>query len=298
MKENGVNKVNPRTSTLVARLLIGALALALAACGRADTAAYNIPDEVLKWPYKDTQHFVTVRIPGGYRFVGGAAMRAILGPNYPDPDKQRAFSTLFIVETLWPDLPPRTPQNQSEFDVAGGGRGLTVSVSAIYAFESKRPLDPTQTNEASENFDGSKFATEEEKRLEWDFHHAKFSYTLGRGGMDVLQPLPGKFGLDRVGFNVSKHPEHVASMANTPDDYYYLRNKQGRLLTFIRCGSEFLRDHEDDPASIYAPQCEQHFFFAPLNANVEARYRRKYLSEWRDIQAKTEQLLQSFIQHQ
>lgn len=227
-------------------------------------------------------------------------MRAILGPGYPDPDKQRGFANHFIVETLWPDLPPRTPQNQSEFDAPGGGwgQGLTISVRATYAYETKQQEEFMLLNEQTENFDGSRFSSREERRLEWDFHHAKFSYSLGAGGMTALEPRPGKFGLDRVGFNADKHPGHVASMSRTPDDYYSLRNKQGRLLTFIRCGSELLRDHEDDPTSIYSPSCEQHFFFAPLNANVEVSYRRKYLAEWREIQAKTEQLLQTFIQQQ
>lgn len=277
-------------------LLIGIFALSLAACGRADAPDYKIPDEVLKWPYKDTQHLITVRIPGGYRFLGGMAMGAILQPDYPDPDKQLGYSTSLFAETLWPDLPPRTRQNQSEFDAPGGGRGLSIKVDAIVP-PSKKPADPTETNEYAENFDRSKFATEEERRLEWDFHHTKFSFTLGDGGMSVLEPLPGRFGLDRVGFNPSKHPRHVASMS-TPDDYYFLRNEKGRLLTFIRCGSELLRDHEDDPASVYSPQCEQNFYFAPLNGIVEVRYRRKYLGEWRNIQTKTEQLLQSFIQNQ
>ncbi|MHB8758702.1 MAG: hypothetical protein ACYC5S_01125 [Thiobacillus sp.] len=295
---NGVNKSNPKTNTVAVKLLIGILALSLAACGRADTPDFKIPDEILKWPYKDTQHFITVRVPGGYRFMGGAAMRAVLGPAYPDPDKQRGFSNHFVVETLWPDFPPRTPRNLAEFDVPGGGRGLMISVRATYVYETKQQEEFMLMNEQTENFEGSRFASREERRLEWDFHHAKFSYTLGRGGMAALEPLPGRFGLDRIGFNADNHPGHEASMSRTPDDYYSLRNKQGRLLTFIRCGSELLRDHEDDPTSIYSPGCDQHFFFAPLNANVEVNYRRKYLSEWRDIQAKTEQLLQSFIQHQ
>lgn len=306
MEGSGVNKGNPRTNTVVARLLIGILALTLTACGRADTTTYKIPDEVLKWPYKDTQHFVTVRIPGGYRFLGGAAMGAILGPNYPDPDKTRGFSTALYVETLWPDLPPRTPQNQLEFDPPKGGIGRSLSIQA-YATRagSIRAEDRKQIEEDGRifKFDGSHFITIPEWILEKNFHIQLEGIGIGSYGPGdphgpyyfPVEDLPGKFGLDRIGVDYRKYPK-LLEMDRDENDAYYLRDKQGRLQTFIICTNESVPEPEDDPTSYYWPNCTQQFYFEPLSGIVKIRYRRKYLGDWREIQTKTEQLLQSFIQ--
>lgn len=105
----------------ISKLLMLVFAVAITGYGRADTAAYQIPDEVVKWPFKGPDKLITVRIPGGYRFLGGAAMSAILGPSYPDGDERRGFTTAIFAEILWPHVAPRTPQNQHDFDVPGGG---------------------------------------------------------------------------------------------------------------------------------------------------------------------------------
>lgn len=276
--------------------------ITLAGCGRADTASYKIPDEVVKWPFKSPDKLITVRIPGGYRFWGGAAMSAILGPGYPDPDKQLGFTPQLFIDTLWPDMVPRTPQNQHEFDVPGGGRGLSIQVNAIFGPRDKKE-DETHIAEDKQifDFDGSKFAIREERIFERKFHLLKRSASFAGDGQKAyrfpLEPLPGKFGLLRVGIDLDKHPARLdPKFASSIYDFYYLRDQKGRLQTYIRCESETVRDHEDDPSSIYAPHCDQHFFYAPLSGEVEVSYRRKYLGDWRSIQTKTEQLLQSFIQ--
>lgn len=290
--------------TFLLKLLLLFL-ITLAGCGRADTAPYKIPDEVVRWPLKSPDKLITVRIPGGYRFWGGAAMSAILGPSYPDPDRQRGFTTMIFAETLWPDMAPRTAQNQHEFDVPGGGRGLSIKVAAIIDW-GKRPeaqyeMETMKFSRQAFNFNPDQFATREEMELERKFAFFKQMASFAGDGQKAyrfpLEPLPGKFGLLRVGIDLKKHPTRLdRKFSGSIYDFYYLRDQQGRLLTYIRCESETVRDHEDDPSSIYAPGCDQHFFYAPLSGEVEVSYRRKYLGDWQSIQTKTEQLLQSFIQ--
>lgn len=199
-----MNRRNLSTSTGVAGLLVGIFALTLAACGRADSANNKIPDEVLKWPYKGTQHFITVRIPGGYRFLGGAPLGAILGPNYPDPDKNRGFSTELYVDTLWPDLPPRTPLNQQDFDSPGIGRKLSIrayaTLSGPLAAEDRKQI---KSDGKLFNFDGGHLTSKEEWFLEKNFHIQLGNVGVAGDGQKAyyfpVESLPGKFGLDRIG---------------------------------------------------------------------------------------------------
>lgn len=306
MKINEVVKCTPSVGNIVARLFVGVLAMTLAACGSADTVNDKIPDEVLKWPYKDAEHFITVRIPGGYRFLDGAAMGAILGPHYPDPDKTRGFSTELYIETLWPDMSPRTPLNQPEFVPPKGGIGRSLSIQAYATLSGA--LSAEDHKKIKEDgmlykFDGSDFTTKQEWMLEKNFHIQLLFVGVGSFGPGdphgpyyfPVEAQPGKFGLDRIGVDYVRHPK-LLEMDRYENDGYYLRDKQGRLQTFIMCTNETVPEPEDDPTSSYWPNCTQQFYFDPLTGIVKIRYQRKFLKDWREIQAKTEQLLQSFIQ--
>lgn len=225
-------------------------------------------------------------------------MGAILGADYPDHDKQRGYSTQLFIDTLWPDMPLRTPQNQHEFDGPGWRRKLDIEVSAIFTSgDPHKEGDFLKEDRELWGFDGEKFATRQDRMLERRFHlYKRNGSTTGDGQKSYsfpLEPLPGKFGLARIGVDVNKHPVDP-KLHWWPENFYFLRDKHGKLVTFIRCGSEV--DHEDDPKSIYSPSCDQHFVFAPLSAAVTVTYGRKHMEDWRAIQEKTEKLLQSFIE--
>lgn len=279
--------------------LIALVAWVLTACSNAAPNQYNIPDEVVRWPYKDAQHFITVRIPGCYRFLGGGAMKTILGPDYPDHDKQQGYATQLFIDTLWPDMAPRTQQSRQGLDGSGWGRKLDIEVSAIFSSgDSRKEAAFMEEDRKLWGFDGSKFATRGERMIERRFHlYKRDASSTGDGQKSYhfpLELLPGKFGLDHVGVDVNKHSVPPKVKSWRPDDFYFLRDKQGQLITFIRCSTEI--DHEDDPKSIYSPSCDQHFFFAPLSGEVIVTYHRTYMADWRAVQAKTEKLLQSFIE--
>ena len=241
---------------------------ALTACSQTASSAHEIPDAVVKWALETPDDLVTLRIPGGYRSLGGVVMKTILGPGYPSP--QGGYETYLSIETLWPDLPPRTKKNAQEYMALGGGRLLLISVAA-YA---RAPLERRS------------------KLLEIHFQSLRDANQLG--GRYLMMPLQAKFGLQREGIDLATHGERLND--STPVDFYFQRDPQGQMQVFIRCTAEAIRDQEDDPSSHYSPQCSQYFNYPPLNAEVEVNYRRKYLKNWREIQTKTEQLLQSFIQ--
>lgn len=294
-----MSKDIPRTRTMLAGLLIGAFALTLATCGRAEITHNEAPDELLKWPLRDTRHFITVRIPGGYRYMGGKATMSELAPNYPVPNGKRGdtYTETLFAEALWPDMAARTQQNQDEFVSPLGERHLRIVVGAIIDWPDRRVLEMDALDRGLA-FDASQYATREEKMMERYFHVARIT-SEGANESRIehhfpLDPAPREFGLERAGMGPVKNST-LPKPRGAPNDVYFLRDNRGHLLTFAKCSSEH-HDYEADPASNRPPHCVQNFFYAPLNGIVEVRYHRKHLGEWREIQIKTEELLHTFLQ--
>ena len=294
---------------LVACLAIG---MALAGCsgGKPTTPPPSSADELLTWYYGDKDHMIDIRIPAGYRFWGGAFMTAILGPNYPGARNTRGYVTDLYADTLWPGLPPRTPQNSREFDSPGVGRKLGIKVLAMGEGPvTQSDLDDLYFLDSRESqilrqF-GSDPLTTTTKR---DFHMERLLRInfLGiglaaTGSGDPNNPylfpveaLPERFGLQRIGVNLDQHPR-LLQLDPTEDQMHYRRRPDGTLQTFIRCTNDRMPDDLDNPKATYSPNCDHFFFSETLRGIVEMHYSRRYLKDWPLIEAQVNQLLNSFI---
>ncbi|HCA27157.1 MAG TPA: hypothetical protein DEP05_05880 [Betaproteobacteria bacterium] len=199
-------------------------------------------------------------------------------PKDPGNVKQDA-----LLETLWPEMGPRTFGNRKTFEVRGGGRTLIIyfgSGAVDPKIHAKDQLHVILDNAIS----SLKRVCIVKPKLPKGFicHHLKH-----------LARKPDKFGLKHIGVDFSQFPDLPREDYRSYDDIYYTPQLGAALTTFVQCTA-----NEMGPTvsgSEYFPQCDQYFIFKPLNACVNVSYRRVYLKDWRGIQAAVKKLLQSFI---
>jgi hypothetical protein len=244
------------------------------------------------WPMSGRgQEWVKLRIPMGYGFLNGAA-DAMEKKVYPNGrPKSSAVVEELLLSALWPDMALHTMENNSEFQVPGGGR----------------MMDLFMRSGAIEDVDGkhyNRLQNSLEVRIEDSRHVCIAPAILFNEDGTRNQALchdrawpdekPTRFGLKHMGVDFSKYPDFPKGDYRLMDDLYYAPDLGRPVQTVITCTAEELDAVESGPIRLI-PQCRHLFIFKPLNAWVSIRYRRVYLKDWRAIQTAWEKLLQSMI---
>ena len=109
---------------------------------------------------------------------------------------------------------------------------------------------------------------------------------------------PEQYGLKRIGIDFKKYSDYSERDRGgiVQRDIYYLRDSGDHLQTEIFCTAEEADTHEDGPPYNSVAQCEHKFIDTKMNALVAVHYRRAYLPEWREVEARWRNLLESFVE--
>lgn len=112
----------------------------------------------------------------------------------------------------------------------------------------------------------------------------------------LMTAYPERFGLAVEGMLRSMQGEPVP-MGGVREFDQFMRPLDAELAKdlFITCTSEDVPEPEDAPKSHRVPLCAMHFANQTLHAIVDVGFRRKHLSEWRDIHQRVGALLNSFV---
>jgi hypothetical protein len=242
-------------------------------------------DEI-QWPLgRGGEERIRLAIPRAYGSMNTLAQQFYAAIQ----KKHRKYSAqvyeALLIRAIWPDLEPGSP-DAHEFNLprAPGAMGAILTSGAVETFK-------------GEQFDG----------LQAELHSAIILSTLNlciseepprncyrRNNADVK---PSKFGLQRVGVDFSKYPDFPDDKRSgtAADDIYFQRNPNGELITIILCTAEEAKTAEDGPQYQGVAHCEQKFVTKRANALVSVTYSRLLLKDWSLIQARWDNLLNSFV---
>ncbi len=267
---------------MVRWLSIALLLLAMAAsAGSADRAIWPMASVI--WPLdRAGAKTITLQIPAGYN--AGAASDAIERRLFPHGRGSGGRDVeIVLLETLWPDMAPRTSENNGEFRAPGGGRTLSIEVTSGDLDPASHATDRLHVN-LGVDLRSSKHVCVPPPRLPGDAKCHDF---------DVLSEKPVRFGLQHMGVDFAVVPDVPRALYYRYEDIYYAPSLGDDLRTYITCTPD--EAPTSGASGVFNPLCEQHFRSEPLNALVKVRYRRVYLRYWKSIQERVENLLQSFI---
>jgi len=244
------------------------------------------PSAKFDWQLDSTcSRTVSLDIPAGYNegAVADAIERKIFPKRRPkDSCKQ---SEILLLNTLWPEMAPRTLENNDEFNVLGGGRELSIMITSG-AIDAK--VHGQNRLHMSLNSTISVFLS---RVCVPRFQLNNTCYDLKK-----ISVKPGRFGLKRTGVDFSQFPKLDKNAYHHYMDIYYPSEFGDKTKSFIRC------EPLEAPLVVYGmkrfPSCSQFFIFEPMNALVKVRYQRHYLKDWNLIQLAMEKLLHSFIVEQ
>lgn len=274
-------KYRHRWKILFVSVLVALASPMLRGCFRSPDTPYW-PSAKISWPLDHTgTRRVRLDIPPGYNLGAAAdAMERMVYPNGRPKDPHNIQAGL-LLETLWPDIGPRTWGNDKEFDVPGGGRLLTILVQSG-AFDPKVHSQDRLHIGLNVELSFTKRVCVPAPPAHATCHE-----------MRALDRKPPRFGLKRIGVDFSQFSDLPKEEYRHYDDIYYTPELGGGLETYIKCTADEMPTRFGGHP--YVPQCTQYFVFKPLNAWVSVNYRRVYLNSWRSIESSVEGLLRSFI---
>ncbi len=200
--------------------------------------------------------------------------------------KHRKFSDrvyeVLLIRAIWPDLLP-AGTDAPAFDRPPGAMAAILTSGAVESFK-------------GEHFNAlqAEFRSAIMLSRELCFREGPPRKCYRRDDADVK---PSKFGLQRLGVDFSKYPELPEDQraGTEAEDIYFQRDGRGELVTLILCTPEEAKTKEDGPQYQAVARCEQKFVTKQANALVSLTYSRMLLEDWSSIQAKWEELLNSFV---
>ncbi|MBT2335580.1 hypothetical protein J7E49_16905 [Variovorax paradoxus] len=206
-----------------------------------------------------------------------------------DPRQQKDDASLYL-ESLLPDIGPRTPQNLREYftPYERSRIGIIVGDRRPGAIDWKEGLESTRTG------------------------------TLRASSSPIRRP--DKYGLEVWGENFEKWPRHIPCAS--PDQEFPICGRQvtprdvlsplQSRTSLIICDADALPDA--DAKVMAMPEAEREAFFAskkwsgqsramckhdmyyePLNARISLDYPRRFLAQWQKTEARVRELLDSFL---
>lgn len=241
------------------------------------------PSAKFDWQLDSTcSRTVSLDIPAGYN--EGAVADAIerkLFPKKQDPTQCKKYETM-LLQTLWPEMAPRTIANNEEFKVRGWGRKLFISVTSGAVDPKDHAKDRLHMSlNALISVYLSRVCVPRNQRNNTCYE------------LKDLSDKPASFGLKRVGVDFTQFPELDKSAYYRYKDIYSISKLDENLKSFIEC------EPMEAPLIVNGirrfPSCSQFFIFEPMNALVEVNYHRDHLKDWQLIQDAMEKLLKSFI---
>ena len=220
-----------------------------------------------------------LRIPMGYipDMVGWWEPYMPEGVKRPGPGEIEESILLF---TTWPEMQPKNIENQHRFSDKEQTWG-TIHISSV-----PKGLD----------FDL-------QERME--FTAQVYRRSISRiEGVERLIQYPSRYGLEVEGLPIDllKKRLRPGSLSIERNDQVLTRkDSKGNVTTFFKCTFDFVPEPEEfakyEEAEV-VPQCEHFFIHHELKAIVSMGYRRKYLPQWQELEARARTVLSSFIVQQ
>jgi hypothetical protein len=278
---------------LAAGVLIGFLSftlLSLNGCSGSGPTSQNTPikqeqkaqempvHEALFQPHASIKP-MKLRIPMGYipDMVGWWEPYMPEGVKRPGPGEIEETIWLFAT---WPEMQPKTQENQHRFSDRAQTRG-TILFSSIRG--------------------NTAFQLQDEMELRFQIRRESISRIDGVGHLIAYPP---RYGLDVEGLPVELIKKRARPWDMPVDSYDQVltrKDASGNVTTFLKCTFDYVPDPEELPNPEKAnvrPQCEHFFIHHELKAIVSMGYRRKYLPQWQELEARARTVLSSFIVQQ
>lgn len=225
----------------------------------------------IRWKRSEGVPIGILRVPEDFLWgsIGLLTGAFGFGPNYPDPNVIENSLQRFTLEALLPNFEPKTPENANRFKDGISGETVLIGINrAPVLGRSGLPIVESSFRIHLRDI-GSEFDTR--------------TY-----GTRIIEK-PDRFGLKRRG--PSGDFEQFRKFGYVRDIYFPDREFKD---VFMVCTAEEIRDVAEDPSWPKRPLCQHIYYSSVLGARVELSYRRLWLKDWRDIQAGTEKLFQSF----
>ncbi|HEY9105959.1 MAG TPA: hypothetical protein VIN58_04720 [Roseateles sp.] len=256
----------PRSGWHLIRRAFLLLPLAVAACTGSKASAADERVEV-------------ITKAGGHHFSIPLGYIRNRSPGYVDQES-------WWLEALWPQMTPWRGGN-SEDDVAFHAPGGGGIVSVMVHFTTALRVD------FLERMAGLKPLGDLPESI--DFPDAIKNRSKGPSiyGLEVY-----RIDFQRVrqflGRNRASTPELDEFGRSRWDDLFMSRNEG--VNTVITCTTDTVNDPPkiDRKKIVLVPQCRHIFVLKEFDASIELRYRRTFLSNWKDIENTTRSLIRSF----
>lgn len=251
-----------------------------------------------EWPLdKYGRRYITLNVPGAFGGMdaGAQAMnKAVYGENYGKTESpEEPVIAQMLLTAKWPELAPDSAVIHHAVESKDPSLVLALIESGARAEFNGKNYDRLQIAFDIAFDDSSKHICV--LPYEWSTQpHPTQPECLERQAPDVKTP---EFGLNRIGVDFSKYPNipNDARKGLHADDLYYLRGEDGRLLTFIQCAAiERAPDNRlDVDAARYG--CKHQFISSRTDSFVALIYPRAYLKDWRLMEKRWNDLIDSFV---
>jgi hypothetical protein len=213
----------------------------------------------VRWPIGSRNNVVTLRVPFAYLPIVGADSKG------PAP-----FMTTKVFDAMLWDMRslPRHVQlsNEQQKNIVFG------LIESIYSGQKERDV-----------------AGQLHSRATISLHHVRNNFYQRQYGLKIAEK-PDRFGLRRIG------PIHNLGQ-RTPvglKDFYYTGESPEVAGDFLTCTDEAIPD-DPPPGKLANPGCQYWFALPEMSATVKVNFRRRHLSEWREVKRGVVQLLHSWM---
>jgi hypothetical protein len=219
---------------------------------------------LVQWAIGSRENIVTLRVPLEHtKLIGGPS------PHYPDPNYQQPFRLSLLFDGMLWDLSPvprgvkltRPEQNLLVF-------GMVDSV--FYG---------SKVRNAIEQLHGRAIVAIQ------GIHSSSFRDKYKHPIVEKQE----RFGLRRIGAAHDLGDQTSVFL----HDLYYAGERPEEATDFMLCTDDAVPD-DPPPGKFDNPGCQHSFALPELSATVQMSYRRRNLSEWRDIKRKVINLLLSW----
>jgi hypothetical protein len=228
----------------------------------------------LTWPIGHVETLRTLRIPWGYRSLLPGGTSSAPFPGAPDVARQQGYPEVFGFSARMPGL---TAHDNTDLRALLADRhGERLQALVHPGVSRQRPVWDERRN----------------FRIYPDAYLAMLQREATRLRTGLIEK-PGRHGLRRIG------PERFAPLPSeigTPySDMWFDGPTPEESTSVIVCGADERNDGSPDPANGPMRLCEHFITSQAITASVKLAYRKMHLPQWREIAARVEELLESFV---
>lgn len=226
---------------------------------------------LVQWAIGSRENIVTLRVPLEQTLlIGGPS------PHYPDPNYRQPFMLSLLFEGMLWDLSP-VPRSASLLPRGGNltrperNLLLTGIIHSIFRGSKVRTAIEQLHSNAAIAIQG--------------IHNNPYTHKFK---LPIIEKQ-GRFGLRRIGMAHDLGEQTPVFLR----DLYYAGERPEEASDFMLCTDDAVPD-DPPPGKFDNPKCRHSFALPELSATVQMSYRRRNLSEWRDIKRKVINLLLSW----